>query len=66
MDLITPSNLILPPTTTQNMAPSTQAPGWATKEAWDRYRPLIVQLYANNKLKEVMRVMERDHGFKAT
>ncbi|KAG7009143.1 ubiquitin carboxyl-terminal hydrolase 2 [Physcia stellaris] len=48
------------------MVPSTQAPSWATKEAWERYRPLIAQLYADNKLKEVMRVMERDHGFKAT
>lgn len=66
MASIAPHNLTLIPTTIQNMPPSTQAPGWATKEAWDRYKPLIVQLYAKNKLGEVMRIMERDHGFRAT
>ena len=42
--------------------------GWATKEHWARHRAVIKQLYLDEKkpLTEVMRLMESEHGFKAT
>jgi hypothetical protein len=35
-------------------------------EDWEPYRELIAELYRDKKLKEVMEVMETEHGFKAT
>lgn len=37
-------------------------------EIWETKRPIITKLYQEEKksLKEVMEVLERDHGFKAT
>ena len=41
---------------------------WASQADWDRHRPLIAQLYIEQgkPLKEVVDILERDHGFKAT
>ena len=41
---------------------------WATKEDWVAHQPLIKQLYYDQKkpLKEVIRFMEGQHGFRAT
>jgi CBS domain containing-hemolysin-like protein len=38
------------------------------KEDWARLKPLIEVLYVheNKPLKEVMQIMEREHGHKAT
>ena len=49
-------------------APTREPSGWAAKEAWARHQPLIKKLYLYKKktLKEVMRHMEAQHGFKAT
>ena len=49
-------------------APVTSQNGWATKEAWARHQPLIKELYQDqsNPLAKVMRLMESQHGFKAT
>jgi hypothetical protein len=40
----------------------------ASHADWNRFRPLITQLYIKEKktLKEVMAAMERDHGHRAT
>ena len=42
--------------------------GWAAKEEWNKRAAEIKQLYVNEKktLKEVKRLMESRHGFKAT
>ncbi len=58
------SNDLVGPTT----APVTKAHGWAAKESWARHQALIKQLYLCEKkpLAEVMRLMESQHGFKAT
>lgn len=40
--------------------------GWAAKEAWTRHQALIRQLYEKKPLKEVMRHMADQHGFRAT
>lgn len=42
--------------------------GWAAKPNWARHEALIKKLYLYEKksLAEVMRVMESQHGFKAT
>jgi hypothetical protein len=39
-----------------------------TQQDWDTHRVCIRQLYReeDKKLKEVMAIIERDHGFKAT
>jgi Clr5 domain len=39
-----------------------------TRAEWNRCRPMIKRLYADEKktLKEVMDVMERDYGLRAT
>ncbi|KAK7943654.1 uncharacterized protein PG986_012767 [Apiospora aurea] len=41
---------------------------WASQADWDRHRPLISHLYIEEgkPLKEVIDILERDHGFKAT
>jgi hypothetical protein len=42
---------------------------WSTsKEDWEPFRARIRQLYLeeDRPLKDVMAIMERDHGFKAT
>ncbi|KAK8044618.1 hypothetical protein PG993_004642 [Apiospora rasikravindrae] len=41
---------------------------WASQADWDRHRPLISHLYIEEgkPLKEVMDILEKDHGFKAT
>ncbi|KAM0802989.1 hypothetical protein BDR22DRAFT_961051 [Usnea florida] len=48
--------------------PNREPNGWAAKEAWARHRALIKQLYLCEKkpLKEVMRHMKDEHGFRAT
>lgn len=47
---------------------ATNPSGWATTQSWARHQPLIKQLYLYEKkpLAEVMRIMERQHGFRAT
>ncbi len=52
------------PTVTRAMSSN----GWAAKEDWARHRALIKRLYLDEKkpLTEVMRLMESEHGFKAT
>lgn len=40
--------------------------GWATKAEWTRHRTLIAQLYEDKTLAEVIQIMERQHGFRAT
>jgi Clr5-like protein len=35
-------------------------------EDWEPYKEVISQLYTEVKLKDVMREMERNYGFKAT
>ena len=49
-------------------APARKPSGWAAKEDWMRHQALIKQLYLYGKkpLKEVMRHMEGQHGFRAT
>ena len=49
-------------------APARKTSGWAAKESWTRHQALIKQLYLHEKkpLKEVMRHMEDQHGFRAT
>ena len=39
---------------------------WATEHDWTRHRPLITELYGENKLPKVMSIMENKQGFKAT
>jgi hypothetical protein len=41
---------------------------WASKDDWKRLKPFIKRLYVDEdrKLKEVMTIMEKEHGFKAT
>ena len=50
------------------MAPVTNPSGWAAKETWVKHQTLIKQLYLYEKkpLKEVMRIMESQHDFRAT
>lgn len=47
---------------------ATNPNGWAATQSWARHQPLIKQLYLYEKkpLAEVMRIMERQHGFRAT
>ena len=40
--------------------------GWATKQDWARHRVLIGQLYEKGTLREVMDLMEKQHGLRAT
>ena len=49
-------------------APIARINGWAAKENWAKHQALIKQLYFHEKkpLAEVMRIMENQHGFKAT
>lgn len=41
---------------------------WASKDNWTRLRPTIKCLYVDEgrKLKDIMAIMEKEHGFKAT
>jgi len=41
---------------------------WVGGDEWDTHRPAIQDLYQNQNLalKEVMRIMEETHGFRAT
>ena len=39
---------------------------WATKRDWIQHQSLIGQLYQDRTLSEVIKVMETQHGFKAT
>ena len=45
-----------------------QPPGWAGGSEWEEHRGMIQELYQsqNLSLKEVMRIMEECHGFRAT
>ena len=58
------SNYIEPP---RDMTAS-HSTGWATKEEWTKHKADIKQLYVHEKkpLKEVKRLMESRHGFRAT
>ena len=49
-------------------APVTERSGWAARQVWARHQALIKQLYLYEKrpLAEVMRLMESQHGFRAT
>lgn len=49
-------------------APITHQSDWAAKEAWAEHQAVIKQLYVYEKkpLPEVMRLMESQHGFRAT
>ena len=38
----------------------------ATPVEWAANKPIIVELYAEKELDEVMQIMERDHGFFST
>jgi hypothetical protein len=42
--------------------------GWVGGDEWETHRPAIQELYQNQNLalKEVMRIMEESHGFRAT
>ncbi|KAK3346583.1 hypothetical protein B0T25DRAFT_552363 [Lasiosphaeria hispida] len=44
------------------------AAGWVIGDEWELHRPTIQRLYQTQKLalKEVMRIMEEKHGFRAT
>ena len=46
----------------------TKPNGWAAKPNWARHEAIIKQLYMYEKksLAEVMRIMESQHGFRAT
>lgn len=52
----------------QTLASATNSNGWAAKQDWARYQALIKQLYRDERksLAEVMRIMENQHGFRAT
>ncbi len=43
-------------------------PGWVSGDEWEMHRASIQDLYQtqNLSLKEVMRIMEERHGFRAT
>ncbi|KAK3937218.1 Clr5 domain-containing protein, partial [Diplogelasinospora grovesii] len=45
-----------------------QSPDWADSQRWERYRGTIQELYhsRNLPLKEVMKIMEQEHQFRAT
>lgn len=55
--------------------PPSQAPLAVTQQSfhrpqsaqdWENQKPKIAMLYKSNDLKETMRIMEQQHGFKAT
>ena len=39
---------------------------WATPHDWDIWRDRIQELYKSHKLEDVINIMEREAGFKAT
>lgn len=51
-----------------DMMTRTASSRWSTAEDWECYKSRITQLYLeqDKPLKEVMAIMQRDHGFKAT
>ena len=49
-----------------NATPASSLSAWATKRDWIQHQALIGQLYKDGTLSEVMKFMERQHGFKAT
>ena len=51
---------------TSLVTPDCNRSAWATEEDWTRRHALIRQLYEKNPLPKVMRLMESQHGFKAT
>ena len=51
---------------TPNTAPASRLSAWATKPDWIQHQALIGQLYKGRRLSEVMKIMEKQHGFKAT
>ena len=54
---ITPSGIIIP---------SHNPIAWATEADWERHKEHFRDLHGRNTLTEVMRIMEIEHGFKAT
>lgn len=46
--------------------PGAQLVRWASSEDWTIHRSLLTRLYEELPLKEVKKIMEDDHGFKAT
>ena len=40
--------------------------GWASSEDWTKHQSLLLRLYEEYPLKKVKKLMEDDHGFKAT
>ena len=48
------------------VTPPTTRIGWATKNEWTQYRPLITQLYKDRMLGKVMSIMESRYGFRST
>ena len=71
---IMPERIPLAPSrTTMTPASPTQerrrsSVGWVGGDEWDLYRPTIQELYQaqNLPLKDVMKIMEDRHGFRAT
>ncbi|KAK3172044.1 hypothetical protein OEA41_004128 [Lepraria neglecta] len=51
---------------TSLVTPDSKRSAWATEQDWTRHHALIRQLYEKNPLPKVMRLMESQHGFKAT
>ena len=49
-----------------NATPASSLSAWATKRDWIQHQALIGQLYKDRTLSEVMEIMERQHGFRAT
>lgn len=36
-----------------------------TENDWERLKPIIQELYQNNKLEDVMKIMKQDYRFRA-
>ena len=51
---------------TPNATPARRLSAWATKRDWIQHQAVIGQLYKDRTLSEVMKIMEKQHGFKAT
>ena len=51
---------------TQEITSGPRDKTWASGKDWDRHRTQITQLYQTKTLREVMRDMDSEHGFKAT
>lgn len=46
-------------------SPSSQIRAYSPPD-WEGYRDIISELYSNNELREVMRIMQEEHEFRAT